>query len=70
MPLTAESLQRMFAEQVGRPLDPQTAAAAAGLVSMLTDALNAIDPEPLFLVEPNMAFEAAYRVPTGEGDDR
>lgn len=61
MPLRVESLHRLFEEQVGRPLDPTHAEAAAGLASMLVDGLNAIDMEPMLLVEPTLAFEAGYR---------
>jgi hypothetical protein len=72
MPLNAESLQRLFAEQVGRQLEPEIAEPAAGLAGMLIDGLNTIDMEPMLLVEPTLAFEAAYRERTSqdEGTER
>lgn len=72
MPLSAESMQRMFAEQVGREIEPRIAEAAVGLLSMLIDGLNTIDMAPMLLVEPSIAFEAGYRglAPLGEGSER
>ena len=68
MPLSAQSLQHMFAEQVGREIEPSIAEAAVGLLSMLIDGLNSVDMEPMLLVEPSLAFEAGYRESNQEGE--
>jgi hypothetical protein len=60
MPLSRETVERLFAEQVGRPIDPELAAAIAAMVGPLSDALQAVDPEPLFLIEPSTPFQASY----------
>lgn len=60
MPLTRQAVEHLFAEQIGRPIAPEVAEAVAGIVGPLKDALDAVDPEPLFLVEPSTAFQGSY----------
>ena len=69
MPLSKEAVEHLFAEQVGRPIDPEVAAAVAGVVGPLSDALDAVDPEPLFLVEPSTPFQASYPPERSRSDD-
>lgn len=60
MPLSKESVEKLFAEQVGRPVAPDDAEAIAALVNPLIEALNAVDPQPIFLLEPSTVFQPAY----------
>lgn len=66
MTISRETITRLFEEQVGRPIEPEVAQAVVGLVEGLYEALNDVEPEPIFLVEPSLAFDAAYPLPPGE----
>lgn len=70
MSVSKESLERLFAEQVGRPIDPADAEAAAVFVNIINGALNAVDPEPIFRVEPSIVFQPGYGPEKGGSDER
>jgi hypothetical protein len=70
MSLTRETVEKIFAELVGRPIEPAVAEAAAAIANALNDGLNAVEPEPIFLVEPSTPFQAAYRPERREPDAR
>lgn len=60
MPMSREAVERLFAEQVGREITPEIAEAVAQVVGAIVDGMNAIDPEPLWLVEPSTVLEPRY----------
>ncbi len=60
MAISSEGVRRLFDEEVGRPIDEATAQAVASVVGPLIDGLNLVPPEPLFPVEPSLAFQATY----------
>jgi hypothetical protein len=58
--LTNEGVKQVFAEQVGREISDEVAKSIVENVASVIDDLNAIDAEPLFLVEPNIVFDPTY----------
>lgn len=60
MSLSKETVQQLFTHHVGRPIEPELAEAVAQVVGPLIEALNAIEPKPIFLVEPSTVFEPRY----------
>ncbi|ACZ39936.1 hypothetical protein Sthe_2521 [Sphaerobacter thermophilus DSM 20745] len=69
MPLSREAVERLFAEQVGRDIPPDVAEAVAAVAGPIIDGLNAIDPEPLWLVEPSTVFEPRYPAERSDEDE-
>lgn len=64
MPISAESLDSLFVEQVARPIDPTLANAVVELLSPFIDGLNAIEVSPD--VQPSTAFQTGHLSKGGE----
>jgi hypothetical protein len=58
MPISPVTVQRLYDEQVGRPIDPALAAAIATIASVMVDGLNAVDLTGRWWLEPSVTFEA------------
>jgi hypothetical protein len=57
MPLSAITVQRLYAEQVGRPVDRALAATIASIASVMVDGLNGVDLTGQWWLEPSITFE-------------
>jgi hypothetical protein len=58
MPISAVSVQRLYAEQLGRPIDLALAAEIASIAAVMVDGLNGVDLTGQWWLEPSVAFEA------------
>ncbi|MFD2615605.1 hypothetical protein [Paenibacillus gansuensis] len=59
MPISAESVQKLFIEQVKRPIDPALTEHVVGLLSPFIDGLNMI--EVPMEVQPSIVFQPIER---------
>lgn len=59
MPISAESVQKLFIEQVKRPIDPALAEQVVNLLSPFIDGLNTI--EVPMDVQPSIVFQPIER---------
>jgi hypothetical protein len=59
MPISEDTVRRLYAEQVGRPIDPPLAAAIADIASVMLEGLNNVDLAGRWWLEPSLVFEAA-----------
>jgi len=63
MPVSKESVLKVFHEQVIRPLDPAIAEKISTLLSPLIDELNHV--EPAMNVQPSLVFQSTHNFAEG-----